>query len=286
VPPSSADFETLLVNYAKLRPPDSRTPQQLLRSLDGEITTVVLPCLESLENRSQDALYALNRIVRHAGNDEIARLRPIDNAFKHAKKTAKQIGKETDDISERLSQLPPGSLQRKQLVEAVEVRRAELDLAERHIESYQAEYDASISKMTELMPSIEDTQSRIKKLNSRFNTTALSIAFFGLVTVGVRALPTVIAFFTTIVLDMFAHKLEGLVKVLRPSDYHDLVLILIFGIQVLLLTPLISTVSNRLCWQAFDNRMRRINSILPDVKAVENEVAQIENRLVIMSKIS
>jgi hypothetical protein len=69
----------------------------------------------------------------------------------------------------------------------------------------------------------------------------------------------------------------------RPSidayEYHDIVLLILFAVQVLALTPATDVISKKLCWRRFDRTMNAIRSLVPEVRLVEHGITEVDKKI-------
>jgi hypothetical protein len=274
--PIASEIEAFVDTYNRLRRPEDLTPPQLLRKLHDDIGTVVLPRIESLDERSRNAYYGLDELVKQAVKTDKREIDVVEKNAKRDKSTAKEIAHEIEEIKRELNALPEGSQERKPLIKALEFRVTDLELLQGRLNRYVQRIEASEDRFTQLIPHVQRVFDRVKALKGKFTKAMFGLLFSD---IGARLtilLPTVVALITTLILDRATRVLEPLTEKVAPKQYHDVVLLILFALQVLALTPATDAISKWLCWRSFDRAMHDLRSLLPEVRLVEAQVAEAE----------
>lgn len=281
--PSSIEIDALVDKYDKLRLPDALTPPQLLRTLHREIDKVTLPCLASLHQRSIIAYDALGEFAKHVVKADKPVIDESVRKAKRAKGTAKEIDREIEQIERELKSLPPDSPKRDQLVKALKIRVGDFELLLSRLEACRGQISSSEERIEALIPAVEDVQKRVTALRGRFTRNMFWLELAVVTSQLVIALPFAIAFVTTLAFDKSTPVLELVTARFAPKEYHEIVLLAIFGLQVLALTPVIDAMSTRLWWRNFDRTMKVVRSLSTEARAVEAELVEAENKLAVLS---
>jgi len=95
--------------------------------------------------------------------------------------------------------------------------------------------------------------------------------------------PTLIAFFTTLAFDRFTPAIELLTGKVVLRQRHDIVLLILFGIQVLALTPATEALNDKLCRRRCDRTMDAIRSLAAEMRIAETQIVEVEQGIALLS---
>ena len=280
---SSIDIEALAGKYDNLRRPDALTPHQLLRTLHREIDKVILPCLTSLQERSILAEDALSEFAKQITERTKPVVEESVRKAKQVEKTSKEIDRELEQIQRELELVPPGSARHNQLLKLQKICAGDYDLLLSRLEGYDKQIGSLQERIKVLIPAAKEVHERLTAILGRFRRNMYWLALVGVTSQFIIALPFAIALATTLAFDRSTRVLEIVTSKFAPNEYHDVVLLLLFGLQALMLTPADDVIVTKLCWRNFDRTMKVVRSLLIEVRSAEADLAEAEEKMSVLS---
>jgi hypothetical protein len=278
-----ADVEALLRTYAEYRRPEELGPPKLLRRLHHDINQVISPALVSLDGRSEEAYSALVAIARWSAEANKKDTDEIMREHDHSKVAFGKIVQEIDQITRELDVLPPDSPKRKQLVDALQVRDTEMEFARRRLEAGSQRISSSIERTSRLMPDVAKVQATIQVLKATVTKALFRLLFWDLSAKLIILVPTLIALFTILAFDRFTPVIELLAEKVALRQGHDIVLLILFGIQVLALTPATEALNNKLCRRHCGRTVDAIRSLASEMGVAEAQIVEAEQGITLLS---
>lgn len=275
----SAEVKALVECYRTLRRPDDLSVSELLKKLNRDAGEVVLPAIQALLDRGMNLDNFLLDLTKETVRTDKPQIKAALSQGKKAQRTMKEVSREIEEIDRELENLPATSEKRPQLLEALSVRGAELEFLQGRIRAQAARVDASIKTFKQLLGPIEELQHRLEKLRRSFLQTMFRFVIADAAIKMILALPVVLALVVTLLLDRATPLLELVTAKAVPKSYHDVVLLLLFAVQVLILSPITDKLHRKLCWRRFDYAAGLVSSALSQMQTAEALITDAEQKV-------
>jgi hypothetical protein len=91
--------------------------------------------------------------------------------------------------------------------------------------------------------------------------------------------PTIIAFITTVTFDKTTPILEWVAHRWAHGGQHNIVLLILFALQVLILTPFVSRLSDKMCWSSFGKTLDAVRSLFSEMRTVDAQIGIVEQQI-------
>jgi hypothetical protein len=280
--PTGEDLKRIAHRYAAVRSVDYPTPSRLLRELIRDINQTALPFIHYLETLVVDLEKSLEESTDQFLAADTAGHQAIE-VQAQTNEIVQELEKEVALIRERIPQTRDAD-ELNMLGKRLSFVMAELDFALRKYSELPATYERSQQRLSSYDVPCKELTAQLVDLHKRFLDTRHWLRWRALLQFSATIVPIFVACVVTLMVDRFTTRMDTLLQPLLGHYAHNSVLLSIFVVQALILTPLLSDRTESFWRRTFNNSVEKFCILSDDLLRIDASLSQVPVRIKKMAR--